>query len=349
MKRNLLLLLIIFFAKAVLSQNTENTLNVKQMNPYEILKTKSRLPRLQIAITHQLPSVASCDYPVLFLHGSSFPAALAFGFRMAGYSWMDYLSERNYDVYALDFLGYGYSDRYPEMSHRSPIGKPLGRASEVYLDVNKAVDLILARTGKKKVYLIAHSWGGTVAALYATRFPNKVAKLILFAALTPRNNMPAHKASNHHRYEVMTPEQRVNAMRELTPQGKDCQLEAEVLSGWAQTWLHSDPLSVILKADSVRFPAGYASDVQDLMQGKQVYRPEDLRVPVLLIRGQWDEYPNNDDEKKLFASLQNTPSKKYVVIEKGTHVMHLEKSRQQLYEETLGFLQSNYRKNAQAE
>ena len=36
--------------------------------------------------------------------------------------------------------------------------------------------------------------------------------------------------------------------------------------------------------------------------------------------------------------LENVPYKKYVVIEKGTHVTHLEKSRYQLYDETLHFL-----------
>src|SRR6185312_6053548 len=58
----------------------------------------------------------------------------------------------------------------------------------------------------------------------------------------------------------------------------------------------------------------------------------------LLVRGEWDEYPSNTDYEKLFGSLKNAPYKKYVVIEKATHVMHLEKSRYQLYDETLHFL-----------
>src|SRR5882757_1666306 len=86
-----------------------------QTNDVEIIRTGSRIGGLNIAITHKAPVVLSNDYAVLFLHGSSFPSALAFGFRMNGHSWMDDLAENGYDVYALDFLGYGNSDRYPEM------------------------------------------------------------------------------------------------------------------------------------------------------------------------------------------------------------------------------------------
>jgi len=182
-----------------------------QINDVEIIRTGSRIGGLNIAITHKAPVVLSNDYAILFLHGSSFPSALAFGFRMNGHSWMDDLAENGYDVYALDFLGYGNSDRYPEMEANAPSGKPLGRAREIYPDVDKAVDLIIKRTGKAKVYLIGHSWGGSVAALYATKFPDKVAKLILFAAITQRQESSAFEKTES-AYEMMTPEQRIAAM-----------------------------------------------------------------------------------------------------------------------------------------
>lgn len=105
---------------------------------------------------------------------------------MNNYSWIDHLTENGYNVYALDFLGYGNADRYAEMKKDVVSGKLIGRAKEVYLEVDKAVELIIKRTGKKKVYLIGHSWGGSVAALCATKFPDKVAKLVLFAAITQR-------------------------------------------------------------------------------------------------------------------------------------------------------------------
>lgn len=48
-----------------------------------------------------------------------------------------------------------------------------------------------------------------------------------------------------------------------------------------------------------------------------------------------------DDADKTFMAIRNAPLKKYVVLEKGTHVMRLEKGRYQLYRETLHFLTSS--------
>lgn len=58
---------------------------------------------------------------VLFIHGASFPSELASGFKIGGASWMDHLTNAGYDVFALDFLGYGKSDRYDYMSNE--VGK----------------------------------------------------------------------------------------------------------------------------------------------------------------------------------------------------------------------------------
>ena len=338
MKKNVRTLsFMLLLATAINAQKNNKNLKQNNVNDYEIIKIESRISGLQIALTHKEPTVLSNDYAVLFLHGASFPSALAFGFRMNNYSWMDNLAENGYDVYALDFLGYGNADRYPEMETGLSDGKPVGRALDIYKDVDKAVDLIIQRAGKAKVYLIGHSWGGSVAALYATKFPDKVAKLVLFAAITARQDSTAYTNSAN-TYEVMTPEQRVNAMKSLTPEGKPCQLEPEIFETWGNSWLQSDPLAKKLNTKSVRFPAGYTPDVEDMLHNKPFYNPADIKVSTLVIRGEWDEYPNNTDDEKLFTSLENAPYKKYVVIEKATHVMHLEKSRYQLYDETLRFL-----------
>lgn len=311
----------------------------------EVLKTESRIAGLKIAITHKEPNVLSNDYPVLFIHGSSFPSALAFDFKMDNYSWMDILAENGYDVYALDFLGYGNSDRYPEMQNISATGKPVGRAGEVYKDVDRAINFIIQKTGKNKVNLIAHSWGASVAALYATKFSDKIAKLVLFAPITERQNVATAK-NIEGSYEAMTPAQRIDAMKRLTPAGQECLLKKEVLETWESEWLRSDSLAAKFNSDSVRFPSGYAQDIEDLLHGRSYYKPADIKTPTLIIRGEWDGYPDNNDAETLFKSLENSGEKKYVVIAAGTHVMHLEKNRIQLYDEVLHFLQ--YRRNTRA-
>lgn len=360
---------------------------------YDTLRTASHIPGLTIAILHEAPvthihkpvahihkpvahidrpvtvinkaPVDPNDYPILFLHGSVIPVNVSFGFRMNNYSWMDNLADNGYDVYALDFLGYGNSDRYPGMSSGSWTGTLPGRATDAYLDVDKAVDFICRRTGKSKVYLIAHSWGGSVAALYTGKFNSKVAKLILYAPLTPKANptnpaLPAidHNSTTGHNpisptasapttappatiqspCATMTPAQRVATFQDLTPPGKECRMEKEMFTTFGNTWLLSDPLHKIFSDDSVRFPSGPEQDTEDLLHGSTYYDPRDIQVPVLLVRGEWDTTPTNNEAEKLFTALENAPHKKYVVIEKATHILHLEKSRYELYDEVLHFL-----------
>jgi pimeloyl-ACP methyl ester carboxylesterase/heme-degrading monooxygenase HmoA len=308
---------------------------------YDTMKIESRIEGLNIALLHKAPVNTSTDDPVLFIHGASFPSALAFGFRMNNYSWMDQLADNGYDVYALDFLGYGNSDRYPEMKEEKSRNL-VGSAREVYLDVDRAVEFIRTTTGKNKVNIVAHSWGGSVASLYASTFKDKVGKLVLFASITKREEHGEGEII-HRSYQALTPDQRVDGMRTLTPANKTCPLEKEVFEYWGKRWLQSDPLAKILNSDSVRFPSGPVQDVEDMIHSRSYVDPPAITVPVLVIRGEWDKYPGNADAENLFNALENSPHKKYVVIEKGTHVMHLEQSRYQLYDEVLDFL--NYGKD----
>lgn len=319
------------------AQNTVKIPKSNKMNSIEVLKTQSHIDDLNIAINHLQPDVISKEYPVLFLHGSSFPTALSFGFKMDNTSWMSNLSKNGYDVFALDFLGYGNSDRYPEMEDNSKSARVVGRAEEVVFDVEKAVDFIKQKTGKNKVYLIGHSWGGSVTALYASKFPENIQKLVLLAAITVRNETDeAEKVSGS--FDEMTPKQRIEAMKNLTPNGKTCQLEKEVFESWGEIWKKSDPLLQKLKLDSIRFPSGPNQDVLDLFHNKSYYNPSMIKAPTLIIRGDWDQYPNNADAENLFNTLENAASKKYVVLKNGTHVAHLEKCRTALYDEVLKFL-----------
>lgn len=335
MRKNIIMFLSLITSCLINAQTRKTISNSKKTFSMEILKTQSHIPELKLAINHLAPQIPSKDYPVLFLHGSSFPSALSFGFEMNDLSWMKNLSENGYDVYALDFLGYGNSDRYPEMKIKS--SKIVGRAADVYLDVQKTVDYILEKTGKTKIYLIGHSWGGSVAALYASTIPNKVEKLVLFATITVRNEASEVGKINNS-YEEMSPLQRINAMKNLTPINKECQLEPEIFETWGEIWRKSDPLALSLENSPIRYPSGPSADVKDLLHNNTYYDPKKITAHTMIIRGEWDQYPNSADGEGLFLSLEKAKSKKYVVLQKGTHVMQLEKSRIELYKETLHFL-----------
>ncbi len=304
------------------------------MPAYDVIEIPSHQPALVARMRHTAPDHANGALPVLFVHGASFPSGLSFDFRMEGQSWMDWMAARGYDVYALDFPGYGLSDRYP-----ADAAPPPGRARQVAADVGSAVDAILRLTGKGKVLLVAHSWGGSVAARYAQEHSDKVAKLVLFAAITPRATpgapaAPATPATPPSAWEELTPAQRIAAMDSLRPAGEPPQLHADVYSHWGAHWLASDGRST----GAVRFPSGPGADIAELQQGGSYYDPARLRLPVLLVRGEWDAWPGDADYRELLASLRNAPEKRYAVIPRGTHVMHLEAARSQLYAVVQEFL-----------
>src|SRR6476619_3293655 len=48
------------------------------------------------------------DRIAIMMHGATYPGT-SFDLPLAGKSWMDYMAERGFDVYALDLPGYGRS------------------------------------------------------------------------------------------------------------------------------------------------------------------------------------------------------------------------------------------------
>ena len=105
---------------------------------------------------------------VLYVHGATFPSALSIAYRFDGRSWRDALSEAGFDVWGLDFYGFGHSDRYPEMDQpadRQPAALRRGRMPRQQFEA--AVRFILGQQKLEKLSLISHSWGSMPAGLFA--------------------------------------------------------------------------------------------------------------------------------------------------------------------------------------
>src|SRR4030095_9690520 len=63
---------------------------------------------------------------VIILHGAVVPSAGNAAFVLGRRSWMSDLAESGFDVWALDFAGFGNSSRYPEMDAPATANPPLG-------------------------------------------------------------------------------------------------------------------------------------------------------------------------------------------------------------------------------
>ncbi|MBV9549568.1 MAG: alpha/beta fold hydrolase [Alphaproteobacteria bacterium] len=136
---------------------------------------------------------------VLFIHGAGTPAEVSFDVPYADYSWMAYLADAGYDVFAVDMEGYGRSARPAAMSEKCNLNeaqrtlykvaadcKPTMTSGVTTLasdwnDVGAAVDYVLNLRHASKLNLFGWSQGGPRSAGWAAQHPDKVAKLVLLA------------------------------------------------------------------------------------------------------------------------------------------------------------------------
>src|SRR5215472_13277746 len=259
-----------------------------------------------------LDAVARSGRPrqaVLYVHGATFPSALSIAHRFDGRSWRDALIEAGFDVWGLDFHGFGHSDRYPEMSQPAENNQPLCVAEDAAKQVEAGVRFILAHQKVEKLSLVPHSWGSMPACIFAAAYPALIDRLVLFAPIARRE--PKH--------------------------------EPPVLSRghfeeWSRFYLDSDQESRSRNPAGVKTPLRPVSEIIKTWHGRLAYDPAKIRAPVAIIRGEWDSLMRDDDARWLFDSFTGAPVKRDVKIGRGTHLMHFEAMRPALWRESINFL-----------
>jgi pimeloyl-ACP methyl ester carboxylesterase len=156
--------------------------------------------RLRPGAILRAPSVAG--RVVLFVHGAGTPAEVAFDVPYQDYSWMNYLAEAGFDVFAMDTTGYGRSTRPATMNDPCNLSREqqatlipgllsapcapsyshqLTTIASDWNDIGAAIDYIRALRHVEQVSLIAWSLGGPRAGGYAAQHPEKVQRLVLLA------------------------------------------------------------------------------------------------------------------------------------------------------------------------
>jgi pimeloyl-ACP methyl ester carboxylesterase len=273
--------------------------------------------------------------PVLYLHGATFPAALSVCYRFGGRSWTDDLNARGFDAWALDFAGYGGSDRYPQMS-QDVVGEPPGQAIECSEQIARAVEQMVDVTGHSRVALVAHSWGTMAAALYAARHPERIAWLCLFGPIARRGGAQGADQPLRRWRLVTIAEQLARFVAEVPKDHLPVLIEPE-LHDWGPAYLATDPEAASRTPQAVKVPNGPEADVRAAWSGNLAWRPQDIRCPTLVVRGEWDSVTSAADVDWLLARIAH-PVRRAATIAKGTHLMHLEHSREGLFEAVGAFL-----------
>ncbi|MDB5368287.1 MAG: hypothetical protein JWM77_4214 [Rhodospirillales bacterium] len=271
---------------------------------------------------------------VVYVHGATFPSGSSISYRIHGKSWADDLAARGFDVWGFDLAGYGGSGRPGAM--REATGAPVGRSSEVVLQIARVVRHVLASRGGTKVAVLAHSWGTIPAGAFAAEHPELVQSLVLFGAVAQRDGkrapttVPSLQISEDDQWR---------SFQSGVPIGEASPIAAETFRQWALDYLATDANSASLTPPSVRVPSGPQADIDDAWSGRFPYDPSRVRCPTLLVRGVWDPVSTDRDVAWLVAQLRNVEGgARSVVLPRGAHRMHLESNRQVLFDAVGEFL-----------
>jgi len=88
----------------------------------------------------------------------------------------------------------------------------------------------------------------------------------------------------------------------------------------------------------LRIPAGPLADFNDAATDHYPYNPTDVRIPVFVVYGSYDNVINDAGAETFLSRFANSRLKWRLRIDHGTHVMHLEQNRQSLYRSVLAFI-----------
>jgi len=310
--------------------------------PDEVVRLPSGLGNtgageLEMAMRHQAPKHGEPRAaPVLILHGATFPSANAAAWPGEGGSWMEALADSGRDVWALDFVGYGASDRYPEMSREAATGEPLGGLDAMLEQVERAVAAIATRSRGERVVLVAHSAGTFVAGRFAELHPAQVAGLVLFGAPFPEGGPDPEERLPGAPYFDMTPEEQWESFE---PAVRDAgHWTRKTALHWGEAWLASEPRAQGRTPPAVRVPYGLIAELRKMRRtGRSPYEPARIASPVLVVVGEWDAVTPIAQSLDLFRRLPGT-EKRLAILGQGGHRMHLEHTRGALFAEVAAFI-----------
>ena len=289
---------------------------------------------------------------VLMVHGGFSPATLAFDVPYRDYSWMERLAREGFDVFAMDMTGYGRSGR-PMMddpcnliaAHQKPLmGTTLSapcapkyphelvNSDSETADINAVVDFIRRLRGVDKVSLVGWSGGGIRTGTFATRYPEKVDRYVIWAS------------SNYSRKNP-------DAAPALPKAGAPVQFQTRAL-GVDKRWLGTQKCEgmvepgmpeMIWSLNKLADPVGATWGPGGLRAPTRTYwgwnanGAKKITFPTLIMAGEQDDLTKSNLE--LLEDL-GSQQKVFLGIACGTHFINWEKQRRVLHTASIDWLKN---------
>ena len=267
------------------------------------------------------PRAGEAPRPVLFLvHGSSNSARPSFDLTVPGkgeYSLMNVFARLGYDVWTMDHENYGRSSRTDSNSDIAS-----GAA-----DLAAAMPVVARETGAARLHMMGESSGALRAAVFAAQDPARVDRLVLTAFTYTGRGSPtlAERA------------RRLDAFRASNTRLRD---RAMIRSIFTRDMPGTSDMAVaeaLADAELVFGDQTPTGTYVDMTSKLPVVQPEDVKAPVLLIRGEHDGIASMADLQDFFGRLPNG-DKQFVSLSHAAHALHYGLNRAQFWHAVQAFL-----------
>jgi alpha-beta hydrolase superfamily lysophospholipase len=260
------------------------------------------------------PKSGETAKPVLFLaHGSSVSARPTFDLSVPGhgdYSLMDKFAEYGFDVWTMDFEGYG----------KSGIGPGNSDIASGVEDIKAASEVIFRETRQTRFHFYGESAGALRAGAFAMAEPARVDRLVLASfTWTGQGSSTLSKRSEsleYYRTHSRRPRDR-DMIRSIFTRDKPGTSDPAVAEAMADAELKF--------GDTV--PTGTYLDMTTRLP---IVDPLKVQAPVLIVRGEHDGIATEDDLLNFFRKLP-VPDREFVVLPGASHSIALGLNRQQFW------------------
>lgn len=279
---------------------------------YEARKGDVRLriyrKRMHRPAAHQRP------LPVLFLvHGSSISALPSFDLTVPGageYSLMNVFAAYGFDVWTMDFEGYG----------KSTVTAGNSDIASGVADLKAAMPIVQRETGLSKYDFMGESSGAIRAGAFAMAEPERVNRLVLEAFTYTGKGSPtlAKRGEQTEFYRTHNRRPRgIDMIRSIFTRDKPGTSDPHVPEAIAKAEMPN--------GDTV--PTG---TYLDMTANLPLVDPTKVLCPVLMVRGEYDGISTDADLLDFFVKLPNA-DKQYIIIPGAAHAIGMSLTRANLW------------------
>ena len=252
---------------------------------------------------------------ILFVHGSSMASQPTFDLNVEDRpfsSVMNWFSLKGYDTWCVDMEGYGKSSKHRDIFFDISNGAD---------DLNAASEYILKTRDCGPLLVYGISSGALRAAMFAERYPERVSRLALDAFVWTGEGSPTLEQRRKKLPEFLSSKRRPideDFVFSIFKRDHPDTVEEKVVLAFAKAIMSLD--------DSM--PNGTYIDMCSKLP---LVNPEAIKVPTIIMRGQYDGIASFDDLVKFFIKLPN-PNKQFTVMEGISHASFQQKNYLMVYE-----------------